>query len=151
MKTEETVHIALQEPNFNDLAWSTLATLFRLPDEFNPGEDEKISDGFQFLVSRQSPIRLENAYANPLGVIYSSTLNERFLRVARRLQSKWFSQFNSTLFSAGRVKRAVDEMSPIIRQLTFTGVMICNGRHVYPNHWPDAMTKQWQTYSRKRR
>lgn len=132
MRLSEQISVFIVEPNFDDLAWSTLATLFHLPDELHPGEDEIISDGFRFLVGRQSPIKLKNAYANPLGVVYSSTLSESFLREARHLQKRWFSQFNSSLFSAGRVKRAVNKMLPIIRQLTFTGVMICDGRHVSP-------------------
>lgn len=153
MNPEEAVDVTLHEPDLNDPSWKTLAILFDLPDKDHPGTDEEISGKFRLLVSRRSLIErgLGNAYANPHGVIRCTTLNENFLSEARQLQKKWFSQFNSGLSSAGRVKRATNEMSPIIRQLAFTGVMVCNGRHVPPNCWPDVKAKHRQPNSRKRR
>lgn len=129
-------------PNFGDLAWQTLTRLIEgtglNPD--HPGPDAMIHVYFRVLFGRL--VRPWTVYANPIGAVRAPLADAEFLCAARRLQREWFKQFNTALDGAERARRKSGEMDPIIRQLSFTGVLFVDNRHVFPNAWPQITDQQ---------
>ena len=125
-------------------AWSTLQNL--VPDELtpdqNPGDESIIEIGFKYVMKHASGCGIINTYANPAFCVFADEPSNRFFREARRAQAKWFQQVREILGTSGRVKRAVREMTPIVRELSHTGVLLVNGKHVLPNLWPDRRDEQ---------
>jgi hypothetical protein len=124
------------EPNFNDLSWQTfeLLTQGQWPD--NPGDDEDIAILFRVLLGKKGVLRPDTTYANPCGAVRSAQADNQFFRIAKQLRDDWFARFNLALCSSRRVKAEMDRVHPIIRQLTYTGVLFVEGRHAFPNQWP---------------
>lgn len=133
-------------PDPNDLAWSTMTHL--LPDAVDPcchpGTDSRIEGLFRLVLVCPEDFNLENVYANPAWVVRltSGCATKRFLVEARKAQRAWFRQSADFLQSNARMKRAANAVSPIIRQLMHTGVLILDGKHVFPNRWPRNGTKE---------
>jgi hypothetical protein len=126
-------------PNWNDLSWQVFSVILS-PLEFdNPGDDEVIARLFSCLISNPRVFRPGTIYANPCGVVRSPQPNKRFFQYARQVQQEWFGRLKDILYSANRVKLAMKQHHPIIRQLIHTGVMIIANRHVFPNKWPDRL------------
>jgi hypothetical protein len=127
-------------------AWSTLQNL--VPDELtsdqNPGDESIIETGFKFVMEHASRGGINNAYANPAFCVSANTPSMQFFLESRRAQAQWFQQVREILGASGRVKRAVREMTPIVRQLSHTGVLVVDGKHVLPNLWPDRRDEQKQ-------
>jgi len=126
--------------DFNDPTWSTFS-LLTLGLEFeNPGLDDEIVRWFRIWVCNSRVFLPGTIYVNPAGLVCSPRGDSRFIQEARQLQSEWFVQFNDVMASAGHVKRLMNQESPIVRQLAYTGVMFIDNRHVFPHQWPDRIS-----------
>ena len=125
-------------PDWNDLEWQTFSLIIEGIDLENPGDNHVICNLFKVLTCKISPFRPGTLFANPCGIVRTAKVTKQFIKKARQLQREWFSQMNSGLQSAGRVKRAVKNVEPIIRQLQFTGVLFIENRHIFPDRWPDS-------------
>jgi hypothetical protein len=123
----------------DDLAWQTFTLLTKGLGLENPGEDEEITRYFRMLMSKGRVFRPGTVYANPCGVVRSPTADRLFIQSARQIQREWYGRFNNALASAQRVKRAMRAVNPIIRQLTYTGVLFIDNQHVFPDRWPDII------------
>ncbi|MGQ9770224.1 MAG: hypothetical protein ACUVQG_06695 [Thermogutta sp.] len=129
-------------PDSNDLAWSTMTHL--LPEVIDPccyrGTDNWIEGMFRIVLASPKDFDLENVFANPAWVVRltSGCATKRFFVEARKAQRAWFKQSADMLQSNARTKRAAHAASPIIRQLMYTGVLILDGKHVFPNRWPES-------------
>lgn len=130
------VTVARHEPDFNDLAWQTFSLLTAGLELENPGEDEVIAGYFIALMGKPRLFPLGTVYVNPCAVVCSEPATDTFLRMARRFQAEWFHRFNESLFSAERVHREMGRVNRIIRQLMYTGVMVIDNRHIFPDRWP---------------
>jgi len=120
-------------------AWGTLLNMVPhlLKAEENPGRDEVMEVVFKLIMEDAASCDLTTAFGNPVTFVTAQRPSDLFFQEARRAQANWFSQAQDVFGSSGRVKRAVKEMSPVIRQLSHTGVLIVDGKHVLPNLWPD--------------
>lgn len=130
------VSVEQYEPDFNDLAWQTFTLLTPGLDVEHPGPDEAIA---QFLVALLGSPRLYpfgTVYANPCAVVRSRYASDEFLRTARRFQAQWFHQFNDSLSSGRRVREQMSLVAPVTRQLVYTGVLVIDNRHIFPDRWP---------------
>ena len=138
------LHIKRYKPDHNDFAWSTLMHL--IPDVFrfesNPGRPEVQETVFRMVMAQPGECGLHNAFANPTHGIWADASSMDFIEAARTAQINWFKQFRTIMHSSGRVKRELKQMSPIIRELSHTGVLIADGRHVFPNAWPQYAVKR---------
>lgn len=130
------VTVERHEPDFNDLAWQTFMFLTNGLELDNPGEDEVIARYFTTVLSKPRLFPLGTVYANPCAVVRSKHGTDQFLRIARRFQKEWFHCFNEALCSAERVRRQMNLVDRIVRQLIYTGVMVIDGRHIFPDRWP---------------
>ncbi len=129
--------------NENDFAWSTMTNLFSwLDDECNPGRPKGQEAAFRILMARPESYGVVNAFANPIRVVRADSPTKIFVAEARLAQVMWFRQFRDMLHSSGMVKRQLKTMSPIVRQLTHTGVLVVNGKHVFPNQWPQIAERR---------
>ncbi len=137
----ETMTVKRCLPDYNDLGWQTFTLLTEGLDLENPGDDEEIVRYFCMLMSRGRVFRPGTVYANPCGVIRSPKADPLFFKLARRMQGEWFGRFNDGLASAEHVNRAMRVVDPLIRQLTHTGVLFIDNRHVFPDRWPDRQSK----------
>lgn len=119
--------------DFNDVAWNTITKL--KPEWWcPPGPDEVIEAIFRDLLLFQQGYG--TLFINPQFFVQAATPTAQFFKEARRAQSGWFKALNSALFSARRVKRLMKQLSPLLRQLYFTGVMFIEGTHTEPTNWP---------------
>lgn len=125
-------------------AWGTLMNLVPhlIAAEQNPGDEEGIENVFKLILADAAECMLTNVYANPIYCVTGGEPTNRFFKEARRAQAKWFRQARNIFGSSNRVKRTVREMTPVIRQLSHTGVLVVNGKHVLPNQWPDRRDEQ---------
>ena len=57
-----------------------------------------------------------------------------FFRKARRCQAAWCRTMSQVLGSSNR-RRAAKRVSPIERQMLFTGILVIDGNHVDPREW----------------
>jgi len=125
------------EPDLENSAWQTFKLLTPGADWEHPG-DEMIGRLFTAWLKTLPHYNPSfTAYANPCAVVFSRRATGPFLRLARQFQRDWFSQLNDLFFGAERVRRAMNQLDRVARQLAFTGVMIVNGHHVFPHQWPD--------------
>lgn len=130
------VTVERHEPDFNDLAWQTFTLLTPDLDLDNPGPDEAIADCLIALLGKPRQFPLGTVYANPGAVVRSRNATDTFLRMARRFQAEWFHQFNDSLFSGRRVREQMNLVDRVTRQLVYTGVLIIDNRHIFPDRWP---------------
>jgi hypothetical protein len=137
----ETVTVERCVPDFNDLGWQTFTLLTEGLDLENPGDNDEIVRYFCMLMSRGRVFRPGTVYANPCGVVRSPKADRLFFQLARQIQGEWYGQFNDCLASPKRVQRAMSAVDPLIRQLTYTGVLFIDNRHVFPDRWPDRQCK----------
>lgn len=125
-------------------AWGTLANLVPalLSSEQNPGRDQAISIVFKMIMDDAVACGLENAFGNPVYRVTSERPTSEFMEEARKSQNAWFRRAKDMLGSSGRVQRELNQMTPIIRQLSHTGILIINGEHVLPHDWPDRRNER---------
>lgn len=125
-------------------AWGTLLNVapHLLKAEENPGRDEVMEVVFKLIMEDAAGCGLTNVFGNPVCCVTARTPSNLFFREARRAQTTWFRQARHILGSCGPIKRAVKNMTPIIRQLSYTGVLVVDGKHVLPNQWPDRRDQQ---------
>ncbi len=135
----QSITVARCVPDYNDLGWQTFALLTEGLELDNPGDDDEIVRYFRMVLSHGKVFRPGTVYANPCGVVRSPEVSHRFIQSARQLQREWYGRFNDGLASAERVRRAMMGVDPLIRQLTLTGVLFIDNRHVFPNRWPDII------------
>jgi len=121
------------QPDHNDWPWSTIMNLFNLEPENNPGKEPIIETFFKIGIAGPSDFGLVNAFVNPAYIVTADCAGRGFYRASKRAQRTWFRQVKKILGTSGAVKRNTKKMTPIIRQLSYTGVMIVDGRHVLPN------------------
>ncbi len=127
-------------PDINELAWCTLRHLY--PIGHSPGSDSQIEQAFRFFMSRPICLDSDHAFVNPAYAVTADRPTKSFVKAARNAQRAWFRQFTDMLQGCGRAKREAKRMSPIIRQLTFTGVLVINRKHVLPDRWPGGDDNQ---------
>ena len=122
------------EPDDNAWAWSTMVNLVPcvLSAESNLGQDKFIEGAFKLVMADPEGHGLKNAFANPACLITSDRLTRHFVAKARRAQAMWFHRVRDILHTSGRVKRELRKMSPIIRQLSHTGVLVIEGKTCVP-------------------
>jgi hypothetical protein len=111
--------------------------LFELQPYDNPGKDSDIACLFKRFVSGPRVFEESNAFANPEFLVTATIPSGEFFKKAHEAQLKWIIRLNTIFGSRGHAKRVSKRMSPIIRQLSFTGVMIVDGRHHFSNKWPN--------------
>ena len=124
------------EPNYDGLARQVLESIAGdLPDELQSVSE--ICQYFRQLMNHLSKSCL-TFYVCPLGGVEKGETGLReFLLQSRRLQRTWIRQLNQVL-GHQQVKHHYRAVDPIIRQLELTGLLVINGKHVFPNQWPDA-------------
>jgi hypothetical protein len=127
-------------PDYNDLSWQCLSYLF--PGLPPLGPDAEIADAFRYVMGQTGITVNRTLYANPAYLIRAEGFSWAFLNEARIAQKAWLGQFNDGLASSSRVRREMDAVLPIIRQLMYTGVLVVSGRHVMPNRWPTKPVRE---------
>jgi len=110
-----------------------------LTAEHHPGREEIIEELFKVTMADAAGHGLINAFVNPAYTVTADRATKHFIHKARSAQHTWFSRFRHIFHSSGRVKRELRKMTPIIRQLSHTGVLVLGGKHVLPNQWPDKV------------
>ncbi len=133
------ISVERHEPDYNDPAWQTFYFLTSDLDLEYPGVDEMITCWFCKLVSNPRIFQPGTVYANPCGVLRCESANRTFIRLARQIQRDWFRRLND-VFGPTILKGLMKRSHGIIRQLTFTGVLFIDNRHVVPHCWPDLRT-----------
>jgi hypothetical protein len=128
------------QPDYNDLAWQCLSYLFAWLPPLGP--DHEIAAAFRYVMAEARELGLRTVYANPAYLVWSQDFSWAFMSEARMAQRAWFGQFNDGLASAERVRRAMDAVHPIIRMLSYTGVLVIDGHHVRPQNWPVRPTRE---------
>jgi hypothetical protein len=113
-----------------------------LTAEPNPGREGTIEIMFKVTLADPAGHGILNMFANPAFCVAADRSTRHFIHEARSAQHAWFSRVRKILHSSGRVKRELKKMTPIIRQLSHTGVMVLDGKHVLPNQWPDRIGQQ---------
>ncbi len=79
-------------------------------------------------------------YLNPLFTVSSLIFSKAFSNKARKCQSNWYRRVDQTLIRKHR-KRRERELKFYIRQLTYTGILIIDGKDIPPHEWT-MMEKQ---------
>jgi hypothetical protein len=130
------VSVERHEPDFNDLAWQTFTFLTPGLDVEHPGPNDQIARCLIDRLGKHRLFRFGTVYANPCAVVRSEHATDTFLRYARRFQADWFHCFNESLFSATRVRRQMSLEDRVTRQLMYTGVLIIEDKHIFPDRWP---------------
>jgi len=132
--------IIVQKYNLDedDFAWATLSHLYLddVSPEDNPGVPSHQESMFRLLTDAYSRFGKLCVFANPIYLVWADEPVAGFISKARKAQGEWFSQFRQIMHTSGRVKRELRRLSPITRQLTHTGVLFLQCRHVFPNAWP---------------
>ncbi len=123
----------------DDFAWATLSHLYidDVSPEDNPGVPAHQERMFRLLANAYSHFGDVCVYANPVYLVWTDGPVAGFISKAKEAQREWFNQFKRIMDTSGRIKREMRRLSPITRQLTHTGVLFLQGRHVFPNAWPD--------------
>jgi hypothetical protein len=124
----------------DDLAWVTLTELGCIG--VSPGRPDLLVSCARLVLSGQHGTG-RTTYINPEFTVAAphGEPTEDFLLAARRAQKTFLAHLKSILFSSRRVKNTMREVDPISRQLTFSGVMIINGKHIHPSRWPQPKHK----------
>jgi hypothetical protein len=73
-------------------------------------------------------------FLNPQFIVHSVEPSNHFYRTARKCQAAWFRTMSRTLGSAN-VRRFRRNSEFMERQLTCTGILIIDGRHISPREW----------------
>lgn len=130
------VQVTAREVDWNELAWSTLSQLIVVGN--SPGSDEQIETAARSVLRRAAV--MGTVYANPRFTVRAMTgaAIYEFVRKARTAQLSWWKHLRTVLGSARRVREARKEVPPVVRQLSFNGIMILQGKHIHPRCWPDA-------------
>lgn len=125
-------------------AWGTMLNMVPhlITSEQNPGYEKHMEVVFKLIMEDAADCGLTNVFSNPVSCVTAKKPTNLFFREARHAQARWFRQVRDILGGSGRVKRTVKRMTPLIRQLTHTGVLVVNGKHVLPNQWPDRRDEQ---------
>ncbi|GIW83144.1 MAG: hypothetical protein KatS3mg105_4951 [Gemmatales bacterium] len=138
--------VVIKEYHVDDSSWPWSTLLNLVPHdveaEHNPGRDEAMEVVFKLIMEDASVFGLTNVFSNPVSCVTAKKPSNLFFREARKAQARWFRQVRDILGSSGRVKRTVRDMTPVIRQLSHTGVLVVDGKHVLPNQWPDRRDEQ---------
>lgn len=117
--------------NDDDLAWSTLQNLFPVGQSL--GDPERIEAFFRLVMHELAePLTV---FANPAFTVEARLASANFFKHAKSVQRRWFKSLNATLGSSRLVKEAMRRATPLMRQLEFTGIMIVEGKHIFPNRW----------------
>lgn len=121
-------------PDYDDLAFSTLE---RLECFLHPGTDARIEHLFKnALIGASLDVELVK-FLNPMFTVTASRPSNEFIHQARRAQKCWIAEFKKFL---GRdLNGFICELSPLIRQLVFSGVLILGGKHYRPDQWPQQI------------
>ncbi len=131
----------LQHPvDWDNLAWSTLERLGA--EGMSPGTDRAIALRFREVMrnARRLGNRFVNRFVNPQFTVTAAFPSPEFIRAARRARLAWLRTLRQSLGTARRVKTAMRERLPEIRQLEFTGVLVVEGKHIHPQQWPSGQT-----------
>ncbi|MBC8356535.1 MAG: hypothetical protein H8E66_31530, partial [Planctomycetes bacterium] len=146
LSTQSKRGVVIKTFPFDDSSWAWGTLLNLVPHlvtvEQNPGHEEDMEVVFKLIMEDAASCELTNAFGNPVCCVTARRPTNIFFREARRAQTRWFRQVRHILGSSGRVKREVRMMTPIIRQLSHTGVLVVDGEHVLPNQWPDRRDQQ---------
>jgi hypothetical protein len=120
-----------------DLAWITLLELGCVGPSL--GRPDLIVEAAKIVLRSQQGTG-RTVFINPEFTITGSAHQPpsvKFIRESRRAQQAYLKHFRSILFSSRRMKNELKRVDPITRQLAYTGVLIVDGCHVHPTHWPD--------------
>lgn len=157
VQPEVGVETATFEPNFDALAWTTIANLFdddlkqSIRDECDTDLDTLAFDCFLFMMRRLPPQL--NFYLSPTSLVTSGHPTREFIDAACREKRSWHHRLRTIFFTSSGVQRAFGlkgrllgndtrnrkerSKESIIRQLQFHGVLVVEGRHIFPDCWPD--------------
>ena len=111
-----------------DLAFSTLE---RLECFKSPGTDARIEQLFKNALISASIDPERTNFLIPLFTVTASRPSETFFRQARQAQRSWIAEF--ARFKKRGLREYLRELSPLIRQLAFSGVLIVEGKHSPPD------------------
>ncbi|HWA98544.1 MAG TPA: hypothetical protein VG713_08625 [Pirellulales bacterium] len=117
------------------LEWQTISNIVGKVTAGEPLPRDSIEGAFRVLV--REPKDLGTLFANPKCLITANQPSEEFLDVARQAQHAWLRSLRQILGNRG-CRHAMREASPLRRQLAFTGVLICGGKHFRNDSWPTA-------------
>lgn len=89
----------------------------------------------------QTPLDGGLHYFNPEYTLYAPAGTDPavFLKQVRRALALWQKRIGRVLGVAAR-RRAIKREDPAQRPLTFTGILIMNGKSIHPKAWPDMQT-----------
>lgn len=131
----DTVEVLVYEPDFNDLAWSTLQHLgVQAP---TPGADRERIDALQLFL-RMGVVEGTD-FVNPPFLVTADRPTKAFFRQARVAQRSWLVRLKTLYKTAGAMKREmrrVRRVHPLLVQFEFTGLLLVRGKHIHPQHWP---------------
>ncbi len=133
-------------PDYDDLAFSTLERL-----EFikSPGTDDKIEQLFKNALISASLDPNLTKFLNPMFTITASRPSELFFREAKNAQQSWIAE--SRRFHGREFRSYTRGLSPLVRQLALSGVLIVEGKHYRPDQWPQpirAPPKQYKLHGK---
>jgi hypothetical protein len=131
------VLIRRQDPG-DDFAASTLCRL--VTDAINSTlyeHTESYLVGLTKLFLRHAQsMGVRSIFANPRGSVRCREPTEDFLRSAFNAQQGWLRTLRDVFGQRGLDRIAQELRSqPLLWQLQFTGIMIIDGKHVFPNEW----------------
>ena len=136
------------EPNFECLALSTMSLLMGW--KFPPTFSDRILE-FEFprlvlhICKEHENLYQSNIYANPMFLVNAPSCDSNFIAIAKQKREQWRKRTRQVFGKGYRFVR--NHTSPILRQLTFEGVLIHERKHRFPNDWPK---KSIEAYCGKR-
>ena len=150
---EPAIRVERTDPNFDHLAWFTMRKL--LGNHNVIGDDGQAVTWFRFVMKRM-PLSL-NAYVSPWSVVTAAAPDHEFLTTAKSEQRAWHARLQSMLFGSARTQKHFGirgnekaRKDPALRQLEYHGVLVVNGRHIFPNQWPDRAGQKERSRQQER-
>ena len=114
----------------DDWAWSTIMQFGHTVE--SPGPNGMVEGVFRRIIGG---FNLEdNCFALPVGMLWTDGVSKLFFERAYQAQQRWMRDTRKILGNTG-ARFEMRKASPIIRQLSFSGVMIIQGRHRFPGKW----------------
>jgi hypothetical protein len=140
VRTEPGVRVEPIEPHFDHLAWATVGRLLRLPVLADLGDDQAVS--YFRAAMRRVPSHL-TFYVNPGILVTADSPTRAFLVSALQGKLAWQKRLRDIFCGVARTHRyfglkgpARQTKSPELRQLEFHGVLVLDGKHIFPDRWP---------------
>jgi len=133
-------------PPGQDWGWTTLHRLspIAVNDANFSGPDDKLESFARYVLANPKFFGLAAVYVNPRFRVTSPDPTLAFLRKASNARIAWQRDTRQILGKAVACKRerALRAMHPLLVQLNFTGLMVSEGKHYFPNNWPPPVDQK---------